>query len=99
MFGGAQSLDPSDRTGDRDPVRPLLAAIDRAVADHTLAGDPTLIAVSLWVALRGLVTVELAGALDSTAAETAFRSTIDAVLRGWATPAALSGLHLTDRAP
>lgn len=93
LFGGAQSFDPSDRVGDHDPVRPLLAAIDRAVADHTLAGDTTLIAVSLWVALHGLVTLELAGALDGSAAETAFRSTIDAVLRGWATPAAFPGLR------
>ncbi|MEK8173108.1 hypothetical protein NKH77_41330 [Streptomyces sp. M19] len=28
-------------------------AVDRAVADDVLAGDTTLIAVSLWVALRG----------------------------------------------
>ncbi len=86
LFGGAQTFAPSSRVGDHDPVRPLLAAIGRAVADHTLTGDTTLIAVSLWVALHGLVTLELAGALDGTAAETAFRSTIHAVLRGWATP-------------
>jgi len=99
LFGGAQSFDPSGGVGDRDPVRPLVAAIDRAVADRTLAGDTTLIAVSLWVALHGLVTLELAGALDESAAETAFRSTIHAVLRGWATPAAFPGLRRTDPAP
>ncbi|MFF0739016.1 TetR/AcrR family transcriptional regulator [Streptomyces sp. NPDC004111] len=94
LFGGAQSFVPSDRIGDRDPVRPLVAAIDRAVADRTLAGDTTLIAVSLWVALHGLVSLELTGSLDGTAADTAFRSTIDAVLRGWASPAAFPGLRL-----
>ncbi|MEV0918355.1 TetR-like C-terminal domain-containing protein [Streptomyces sp. NPDC049967] len=99
LFGGAQSFVPSARVGDRDPVRPLVAAIDRAVADQILAGDTTLIAVSLWVALHGLVTLELAGGLDGTAAETAFRSTIDAVLRGWATPAAFPGLRRPDPAP
>lgn len=98
LFGGAQSFVPSARVGDRDPVRPLVAAIDRAVAGHILVGDTTLIAVSLWVALHGLVTLELAGGLDGAAAETAFRSTIDAVLRGWATPAAFSGIRRTDPA-
>lgn len=96
LFGGAQSFVPSDRVGDRDPVRPLVAAIDRAVADRVLAGDTTLIAVSLWVALHGLVTLELAGGLDGAVADTAFRSTVDAVLRGWATPAAFPGLRGTD---
>ncbi|WBO69736.1 TetR-like C-terminal domain-containing protein [Streptomyces camelliae] len=95
LFGGAQSFDPSGTVGDHDPVRPLLSAIDRAVADHTLAGDTTLIAVSLWVALHGLVTLELAGTLDDTTAETAFRSTIHAVLRGWATPTAFPDLRRT----
>ncbi|MGA5818094.1 TetR-like C-terminal domain-containing protein [Kitasatospora sp. NPDC094028] len=99
LFGGAQSFVPSDRVGDRDPVRPLVAAIDRAVADHILTGDTTRIAVSLWVALHGLVTLELAGALTGTAADTAFRSTTAAVLRGWATPAAFPGLHHPDPAP
>lgn len=99
LFGGAQSFVPSARVGDRDPVRPLAAAIDRAVADRVLAGDTTRIAVSLWVALHGLVTLELAGSLAGTAADTAFRSTIDAVLRGWATPAAFPGLRGADPAP
>ncbi|MFD7017374.1 TetR/AcrR family transcriptional regulator [Streptomyces sp. NPDC059161] len=86
LFGGAQSFVPSTRVGDHDPVRPLVAAIDRAVADHLLAGDTTQIAVSLWVALHGLVTLELTSSLDNTAATTAFRSTVDAILRGWAPP-------------
>ncbi|WLQ36664.1 TetR-like C-terminal domain-containing protein [Streptomyces castrisilvae] len=93
LFGGAQSFVPSDRIGDRDPVRPLVAAIDRAVAAHVLAGDTTLIAVSLWVALHGLVTLELAGSLEGAAARTAFRSTVDAVLRGWATPSVFPALR------
>lgn len=98
LFGGAQSFVPSHRIGDRDPVRPLVAAIDRAVVGDILVGDSTLIAVSLWVALHGLVTLELAGSLDGTAADTAFRSTTDAVLRGWATPSAFPGLRRMDPA-
>ncbi|GGU30013.1 hypothetical protein GCM10010289_59290 [Streptomyces violascens] len=86
LFGGAQSFAPSTRVGDHDPVRPLVAAIDRAVADHLLTGDTTRIAVSLWVALHGLVTLELTGSLNGAAADIAFRSTIDVILRGWAAP-------------
>ncbi|GCD41081.1 TetR/AcrR family transcriptional regulator [Streptomyces paromomycinus] len=98
LFGGAQSFVPSDRVGDHDPVRPLVAAIDRAVADGVLAGDTTRIAVSLWVALHGLVTLELAGALEGAVAETAFRSTVDAVLRGWAAPDVAPGFRRADTA-
>ncbi|NED74658.1 TetR/AcrR family transcriptional regulator [Streptomyces sp. SID9944] len=98
LFGGAQSFDPSGGVGDHDPVGPLLAAIDRAVAQGALAGDTTLIAVSIWVALHGLVTLELAGALHGAAAETAFRSTLDAVLRGWAPSAASPGPRRADAA-
>lgn len=74
------------------------AAIDRAVVGHILAGGATLIAVSSWVALHELVTLELAGSLDGPAADTAFRSTTDAVLRGWATPSAFPCLRRADPA-
>ncbi|MFJ2960159.1 TetR/AcrR family transcriptional regulator [Streptomyces sp. NPDC087270] len=90
LFGGAQRFDPSGDVGSGDPVRPLLAAIDRAVAGAVLAGEPTLIALSLWVTLHGLVSLELAGALDSATLDRAFGSTIDATLRGWA-PAPAGG--------
>lgn len=87
LFGGSQRFDPSGEVGDRDPVRPLLAAIDRAVEQSRLTGEPTLIALSLWVTLHGLVSIELAGALDSATADRAFEATIDATLRGWTIPA------------
>ncbi|GAB7035371.1 TetR/AcrR family transcriptional regulator [Streptomyces platensis subsp. malvinus] len=83
LFGGVQSFDPSGAVGTSDPVRPLLAAIDRALAASVLAGEATPIALSLWVTLHGLVTLELAGALDTATAESTFRSTIQATLRGW----------------
>ncbi|MEE4418388.1 MULTISPECIES: TetR-like C-terminal domain-containing protein [Streptomyces] len=83
LFGGVQTFDPSGAVGTGDPVRPLLAAIDRALAESVLAGEPTAIALSVWVTLHGLVTLELAGALDAATAETTFRSTIRATLRGW----------------
>ncbi|MEU7745799.1 TetR-like C-terminal domain-containing protein [Nonomuraea sp. NPDC049158] len=83
LFGGVQSFDPSGDVGVGDPVRPLIEAIDRALSASALSGDATSIALSLWVTLHGLVTLELAGALDTATAETTFRSTIPAVLRGW----------------
>jgi AcrR family transcriptional regulator len=88
LFGGVQSFDPSGEVGTDDPIRPLIDAIDRALSASLLAGDATSIALSLWVTLHGLVTLELAGALDSTTAEAAFRSTILATLRGWTTQSA-----------
>ncbi|OKK21850.1 TetR family transcriptional regulator [Streptomyces sp. CB00455] len=99
LFGGVQSFDPSGPVGTEDPVRPLLAAIDRALEGAVLAGDATAIAVSLWVSLHGLVTLELAGALDPARAGITFRSTLRALLRGWATPAASRELRDADPAP
>lgn len=93
LFGGVQSFDPSGAVGTSDPVRPLLAAIDRALTESVLAGEATFIALSIWVTLHGFVTLELAGALDAATAEATFRSTIPATLRGWMTPAAFRSLR------
>jgi AcrR family transcriptional regulator len=98
LFGGVQSFDPSGAVGASDPVRPLLAAIDRGLAESVLAGEATSIALSVWVTLHGLVTLELAGAFDAATAEATFRSTIHAALRGWTTPAVFSGLRRTEPA-
>ncbi|MEU4546423.1 TetR/AcrR family transcriptional regulator [Nonomuraea dietziae] len=83
LFGGVQRFDPAGEVAAGDPVRPLVEAIGRALAASVLVGDATSIALSLWATLHGLVTLELAGALDTATAETAFRSTIPATLRGW----------------
>ena len=99
LFGGVQSFDPSGMVGTGDPVRPLIDAIDRAVSASVLSGDATSIALSIWVTLHGLVTLELAGALDTATAETTFRSTILATLRGWTTPAVFSTLRRDEPAP
>lgn len=88
LFGGVQSFDPSGPVGDADPVGPLLAAIERALAQCLLEGEATPIALSLWVTLHGVVTLELAGALDTATADAAFRATTHATLRGWMTPTA-----------
>ncbi|MCO6004769.1 WHG domain-containing protein [Actinoallomurus purpureus] len=99
LFGGVQSFDPSGAVGAGDPVRPLIDAIDRALSASVLSGDATSIALSIWVTLHGLVTLELAGALDTATAETTFRSTILATLRGWTTPATFSALRRGEPAP
>lgn len=96
LFGGVQPFDPSGAVGTTDPVRPLIAAIDRAVAESVLDGHATSIALSLWVTLHGLVTLELAGALDAPTAEAAFRSAIHATLRGWTTPTVFRSLRQPD---
>ncbi|WP_433176244.1 TetR-like C-terminal domain-containing protein [Actinoallomurus sp. CA-150999] len=98
LFGGVQSFDPSGTVGAGDPVRPLIEAIDRALSVPVLAGDATSIALSLWVTLHGLVTLELAGALDTATAETTFRSTILATLRGWTTPTVFGTLRQAEPA-
>jgi AcrR family transcriptional regulator len=98
LFGGVQSFDPSGAVGAGDPVRPLLEAIDRALSASVLAGDATSIALSLWATLHGLVTLELAGALDTATAGRAFRPTVLATLRGWSTPATFRTLRRAETA-
>ncbi|MGW2964709.1 TetR/AcrR family transcriptional regulator [Streptomyces sp. NPDC001220] len=99
LFGGVQSFDPSGEVGARDPIRPLLTAIDRALAAPVLAGEATSIALSIWATLHGLVTLELAGAFDAATADAAFRSTIHATLRGWTTPAVFRSLRQAGLTP
>ncbi|MFB6514445.1 TetR/AcrR family transcriptional regulator [Streptomyces virginiae] len=98
LFGGVQAFDPSGEVGAGDPIRPLLAAIDRALTASVLAGDATEIALSIWATLHGLVTLELAGALDATTADAAFRSSIHATLRGWTTAEVFRGLRQAELA-
>ncbi|MEU8585602.1 TetR/AcrR family transcriptional regulator [Streptomyces sp. NPDC048664] len=98
LFGGVRPFDPSGAVGAADPVRPLLAAIDRGLAKSVLAGEATSIALSVWVTLHGLVTFELTGALDAGTAEATFDSTLHATLRGWTTPEVFQRLHRAGRA-
>ncbi|MFG2004273.1 TetR/AcrR family transcriptional regulator [Spirillospora sp. NPDC048911] len=83
LFGGVQTFDPSGEVGTADPVRPLVEAIHRGLTASMLIGDPTSIALSIWVTLHGLVTLELAGALDTATADSTFESSVRATLRGW----------------
>ncbi|MEU7723259.1 TetR-like C-terminal domain-containing protein [Streptomyces tibetensis] len=99
LFGGVQSFHPSGEVGANDPIRPLLETIDRAVTESVLAGDATSIALSVWAVMHGVATLEPAGAHDAATAESAFRSTVHATLRGWATPAVFSSLRRAETGP
>jgi AcrR family transcriptional regulator len=99
LFGGAQTFDPSGTVATHDPVRPLLDAIVRGLATQVLTGDPTAIALSVWVTVHGLVALELAGALDHATASRVFTSTLQAALRGWATPEVSQTLRLAHSTP
>jgi AcrR family transcriptional regulator len=93
LFGGMQSFDPYGAVGASDPIQSLLTAIDRALTESVLAGEAKFIALSIWVTLHGLVTLELSGAFDAATAEATFRSTVHATLRGWTTPAVFRSLR------
>lgn len=83
LFGGVRTFDPSGTAGTEDPIRILLTAIRRAISDGELHGDPTAIALSIWVTLHGLATLEMAGALTPETAEATFSAAVPAALRGW----------------
>ncbi|MEV0846492.1 TetR/AcrR family transcriptional regulator [Streptomyces sp. NPDC049954] len=68
MFGGASlggfSLSEEDRQHGRYTLNVLVLAVERAMESGGLRpGDPHLVAHQLWVALHGLVTLELGGYL------------------------------------
>lgn len=87
LFGGVQNFDPTGAVGSADPVGPLLRAIDRALVSSRLIGEATSIALSIWVTLHGLVTLEIAGAFDAATAQATLETAIPAALRGWSTAA------------
>jgi AcrR family transcriptional regulator len=70
MFGSAAlggfALAEGDRQHGRYTLEPLLEAVARAVEQGRFRpGDPLLIAQNMWIALHGLVTLELGGYLIS----------------------------------
>ncbi|MFE0704553.1 TetR/AcrR family transcriptional regulator [Streptomyces sp. NPDC058872] len=68
MFGGAVlggfSLTDEDRQHGRYTLRFLLRAVERCMEEGRFApGEPQLVAHQMWIALHGLVTLELGGYL------------------------------------
>ncbi|NML50998.1 TetR/AcrR family transcriptional regulator [Streptomyces sp. R302] len=68
MFGGAGlsgfSLSDEDRQHGRYTLRALVRAVERSIETGRLdEGDPQMVAHQMWIALHGLVTLELGGYL------------------------------------
>ena len=68
MFGGAElggfSLGDADRQYGRFTLEILIEAVERCIgAGRFLPGDPQVVAHQMWIALHGLVSLELGGYL------------------------------------
>jgi AcrR family transcriptional regulator len=68
MFGSAAlggfALADGDRQHGRYTLEPLVEAISRAIEQGRFrSGDPLLVAQNMWIALHGLVTLDLGGYL------------------------------------
>jgi AcrR family transcriptional regulator len=85
LFQGIQTFDPTGSIGDRDPVAPLVDAINRGIAGQRFVGPADAIATSVWVALHGIATLMRDHAISATTARKYAKTTIDALLLGWST--------------
>lgn len=88
MFGSAAlggfALAEGDRQHGRYTLEPLAESVSRAI-DHGRfrAGDPLLAAQNMWIALHGLVTLELGGYLISPYdAEVCFETQLRSLMVG-----------------
>ncbi len=88
MFGNAAlggfALADGDRQHGRYTLQPLVEAVSRAVEiGRFRGGDPLLIAQNMWIALHGLVTLELGGYLISPYdADTCFKTQLRSLTIG-----------------
>ena len=88
MFGGSSlggfSLTEDDRQYGRFALLPVVTAVARCMeAGRFTKGDPLAAATQLWIALHGLVTLELGGYLvEPYTAEALFDSQIRSLLVG-----------------
>jgi AcrR family transcriptional regulator len=85
LFQGIQTFNPAGSVGDRDPVAPLIDAINRGIADKHFNGSSDAIATSVWVALHGISTLMRDHAISASTARKYAKTTIDALLLGWST--------------
>jgi AcrR family transcriptional regulator len=88
MFGSAAlgefALADGDRQHGRYTLAPLVEAVSRAIEQGRFRpGDPLLIAQNMWIALHGLVSLELGGYLISPYdAETCFETQLRSLMVG-----------------
>ena len=90
MFGGGIAVEIHERLAPH--AEPALGALVDLVSAAQLegslrAGDPMLVAVQIWSAVHGAVSLELAGAIPSLdQADAVYTGLVDALLRGLAAP-------------
>ena len=88
MFGSAAlggfALADGDRQHGRYTLEPLVEAVSRAIEEGRFRpGDPLLIGQNMWIALHGLVTLELGGYLISPYdADTSFETQLRSLMVG-----------------
>jgi len=86
MFGGGVSAEIHERLAPH--AEPALGALVDLVAQSQqegliMAGDPMLLAVQIWSAVHGAVSLELSGSMpEIEQAEAVYHGLVDAVLRG-----------------
>ncbi|KIR61868.1 MULTISPECIES: TetR-like C-terminal domain-containing protein [Micromonospora] len=88
MFGSAAlggfALSEGDRQHGKYTLQPLVDAVARATEqDRFRAGDPLLVAQNMWIALHGLVSLELGGYLiDPYDADVCFEAQLRSLMVG-----------------
>lgn len=88
MFGssslGGFALGDGDRQHGRYTLEPLVDAVSRAMEQQRFrTGDPLLVAQGMWIALHGLVTLELGGYLiDPYDADLCFEAQLRSLMVG-----------------
>ncbi|MEV5823338.1 TetR-like C-terminal domain-containing protein [Micromonospora harpali] len=88
MFGSAAlggfALSEGDRQHGKYTLQPLVDAVARATEQGRFrAGDPLLVAQNMWIALHGLVSLELGGYLiDPYDADVCFEAQLRSLMAG-----------------
>lgn len=79
---------PQARTGDTpESMGPILTVIERLIADGLVRDGGVLpVATSVWAAVHGIVSLEIALWAGSPGADQIFATHMEAVERGWLTP-------------
>lgn len=90
MFGPAMSVPGGDctavesREGPEQGLAPLLAVVRSLLASGTFTGpDATTVAVAIWAATHGAVSLEMSQWPGAPFAEATFETQLDAVERAW----------------
>jgi AcrR family transcriptional regulator len=88
MFGGSLAgidIDPQLVAWSYETLAPLSELVAQGVEWGIVAGDPAVIAQSIWSTVHGAVSLSLAGCVpfDAATQRGLYDSTVRAVIRGW----------------